>query len=278
MSIDRIIVAYDASDLARAAFAHAIELAKASGSEITVLRVLETQIAPPLPDPTVGMVMGAPPPATIGPTIEQQREQAARELPEAVEFARKAGVTCHPEIVEGELIDEIARLAGPNDLIAVGAKGRFADARIGSSTTALIGEAPCPVLVGTGPLRDLSRVLCVFDGAERSRFALDWSKHLSEQTGWPLTVLAVTRMGDQLAGVLQKAQDAAPEAMVVHYGPEEESEAKQIETAAEHANAALLVMGAFPDSWLHRLFFGGTTDHVISHVQAPVVLVRRAPD
>lgn len=277
MPIDRIIVAYDASALSREAFAYAIELAKASGSEITLLRVIEFNNEPPLPDPTVGMVMGAPPPMPIGPTIEEQRNLAARELPEAVSFGRKAGVSCHPEIVEGELIDELARLAGPDDLIAIGAKGRFADARIGSSTAALIGDAPCPVLVATGPLRDLSRVLCVFDESSRAGHALEWSKRLSEQTGWPLTVLAATRLGEQLPKVLQHAQDAAPDAMVVSYGPENEPEAKQIETAAEHARSALLVMGAFTDGWIYRLLFGGTTDHVLTHVQAPVVLVRKPP-
>ncbi len=277
MPINRIIVAYDASALSREAFAYAIELAKAVRCEITVLRVIETQISMPLPDPAVGMVMGAPPPMPVGPTIEEQRERAARELPEAVAFARSAGITCNPELAEGELIEELSRLADPDDLIAIGAKGRFADARVGSSTTALVAEAPCPVLVGTGPLRDISRVLCVFDDGERSQFALDWSKQLSEKSGWPLTVLAVTRLGDRLSKVLQHAQDGAPDAMVIHYGPESEPEAKQIETAAEHARSSLLVMGAFPDSWLHRLLFGGTTDHVLTHVQAPVVLIRRAP-
>ncbi len=277
MPIDRIIVPYDASELSREAFAYALELAKASQCEITILRVIETKMVIPMPDPTIGMVMGTPPPIPVGPSIEQQREDAARELPEAVAFAREAGVTCKPELAEGELIDEIARLAGPNDLIAIGAKGRFADARIGSSTAALVAEAPCPVIVATGPLRDLTRILCVFDDAKRSLYALDWSKHLAQQTGWPLTVLAVTRLGDQLSKVLQHAQDAAPDAMVVHYGPEGDPEAKQIEVAAEHAKSSLLVMGAFPDFWLHRLLFGGTTDHVLSHVQAPVVLVRHAP-
>lgn len=273
MPIDRIIVAYDASPQSREAFAYAIEIARKVGCEITVLRAIEPPPAAIMPDPAIGFATGMVPPMDPGPFLERERESAARELPEAVAFGRRAGIACEPLLIEDTLVEALEELARPGDLIALGAKGRFADARVGSSTSALVQRAPCPVLVAGGQMRDLARVLCVFDDAERSRDALEWARDLSRGTGWPLTVLAVTRLGDRLESVLQHAQDAAPEAMVVHFGPEDVPEARQIETAAAHSTASLVVMGAFTDGWFHRLIFGGTTDHVLRHINAPLVLV-----
>ncbi len=273
MPIARIIVAYDASEPSREALAYAIEIAKAASCMLVVFRAIEPPPPAILPDPAVGVAAEFVPPMDTTAHFDEERRRAAAEIPEAVAFARKAGLEARPEIFEGFLLEGLEAIARENDLIAVGEKGRFAEGRIGSATAALIKQAPCPLLIADGPMRDLARVLCVFDDAERSRAALRWSQGLAQQTGWPLTLLAVTRVGDRLETVIKHAEEEAPDAMIVHFGPDDLPEARQIEAAAMHARYSLIVMGAFTDGWFHRLLFGGTTDQVIRRLEAPVVLV-----
>ncbi|MCB9846357.1 MAG: universal stress protein [Phycisphaeraceae bacterium] len=269
-----VVVAYDGSDLSREAFAYGTMLARAANASMVVVRVIEPlPSVTVLPDPAIAVAPIVDDVAEDPARIEAERETAVRELSEQVGFARTAGVECSARIEESGLIDALRRVADPTDLIAIGMKGRFARARIGSSTAELVRHSPCPVLVVSGALRDVNRVLCAFDGSGPSARAVEWSRALAEQSGWPLSVLAVERPGATLEQALEGAQRLAPEAQVISYGDHGQSEARQIESAAEQTRTALLVMGAFPDSWLHRLFFGGTTDHVLTHVNAPVVLI-----
>ncbi len=280
MALKRIIVAYDASEPSREALAYAIEIGKAASCEIVVFRAIEPPPPAILPDPAVGVAAEFVPPMDTKGYFEEEHRRAAAEVPEAVEFARRAGLEARPEVYEGFLLEGLEDLACEHDMIAVGEKGRFAEGRMGSATASLVKEAPCPLLIADGPMRDLARVLCVFDDADRSRAALRWAQDLAEQTQWPLTVLAVTRVGDRLESVIKHAEEQAPDAMIVHFGPDDLPEARQIEAAAMHAKYSLIVMGAFTDGWFHRLVFGGTTDQVIRRLEAPVVLVgpRTSPD
>lgn len=272
--VKRIIVAYDGSGLAREAFAYAIRLAQVSDLPIVALRAIEPAVVPPvLPDPAIGVGDVLVDPWAAQEAMKAERQRAMTELPELSNFARKAGVAFQPKVVESPLLDALRELADPTDLIAVGLKGRFAGNRLGSAAATLVQKGPCPVLFASGPLRDLSRVLCVFDATGPSLHAMKWAKELSEQTGWPLTVLAVTTSSLPLDESLERAQKLAPEAQVIHYGPEGQSEAEQIETACEHTRTALVVMGSAKESWAHRLLFGSTSLSVMSAVKSPVVLV-----
>lgn len=276
--LDRIIVAFDGSDLSREAFAYSKMLAEASGAQILALHVLE-----PTPPPVMGESLA---PYDPGPAMgeywaeaDAQREEetawAQRELAEMQSLCEKWNVRCEKQIVNGRLIPTLVDIAQANDLIAIGMKGRFARGGLGSTTKSLVYKSPCPVMVVSGSLRPVNRALGVFDGTSVSKRAVAFAKDLSEQANWPLTLLAVGGEYLPLDDALDRAQRLAPEAQVLTYGPEGKSEADQIEQAASHAGYGLLIMGAYPDSWLHQLLFGfgGTTAHVLSHVGAPVVLV-----
>ncbi|MBX3363478.1 MAG: universal stress protein [Phycisphaeraceae bacterium] len=272
--VKRVIVAYDGSALAREAFAYAVRIAQTTGIPILALRALEpTAIPPVLPDPAIGVGDVLVDPWVAEESLKAERERALIELPELSNFAQQAGVAFEPRVVESPLLDALRELADPTDLIAVGLKGRFAGNRLGSAASTLVQKGPCPVLFASGVLRDLGRVLCVFDATGPSLHAVKWSKEFAEQTGWPLTVLAVSTASLPLDASLARAQELAPQAQVIHYGPEGQSEAQQIETAAAHTRTALLVMGSSKESWAHRLLFGSTSLSVMSAVNAPVVLV-----
>lgn len=267
--IERLIVAYDGSELGREAFAYALEFARAAGVPVLAACVLE-----PAGPPMVFAEPSAAPASLDPPEPAFTRDEARGMLDELAAFAGQAGVELETRIEQGGVIERVTRLASPGDLIAVGAKGRFASGGFGSSTRELVEKGPCPVLVAGGPLRDLSRVLAVYDWTRPARRAVEWGRAVAKQTGWALTVLAVASDDASIDAVLQHAQDLAPEADVFSYAHEGASKAAQIEAAAAHTTHSVIAMGAYADAWLHRLVFGETTASVLRRLDAPIVLVR----
>lgn len=274
----RVIVAFDGSDLSREAFAYSKMIAEAANAEIVALHVIEPT-APPVMGEGLAAFDAGPAMAEYARQNEtdaaEERAWAQGELDELTKFCEQWEVPCSTRIEQGLLAPTLVDVASADDLIAVGMKGRFARGGIGSTTKSLVNKSPCPVMVVSGSLRPVNRVLGVFDGTSVSKRAVEKSSELAKQTGWPLTILAVGGEQLDLDESLDRAQELAPDAQVITFQPEGHNEAEQIEEAAKHAGYGLLVMGAYPDSWLHQLFFGfgGTTAHVLSHVGAPVVLV-----
>lgn len=274
----RIIVAFDGSELAREAFAYSVMLARELEASIIGLHVLEP-VPPPIIAESVAGVDAAPALAEFDEAARKdkdaERERFEKEFEELAATCAEQDVPFASEIEVGLLIPTLVDLAAGDDMIAIGMKGRFARAGLGSSARSLIKKAPCPVLIASGPLRPVNRVLAVFDGSSVSKRAVAMAKDVAASTSWPLTVLAVETDDLTLSEALERATELAPDAQVVSYGAVGKSEAEQIEHAAEHAGYAIIVMGAYPDSWLHQLFFGfgGATAHVLSHVGAPMIMV-----
>lgn len=273
----RIIVAFDGSELASEAFAYARMLARATGAGILGVHVLEP-VPPPIVAETMAGVDAAP--AMVEFDDAARKEIEAEEKRFEHEFATMRAA-CEAESIPfesridvGLLVPALIEIAGAEDMIAIGMKGRFARAGLGSSARALIRKAPCPVLVAGGPRRDVNRVLSVFDGSSVSKRAIALARDLSRATNWPHTLLVIGAGDMTPEEAKARAAELAPEAAIVESRPDA-SEAKQIEEAARHAGDAIIVMGAYPDSWLHQLFFGfgGTTAQVLSKVGAPVLMV-----
>ncbi len=276
--IKRIIVAFDGSEMAQDAFTHSVELAKSLGASIMGVHVLEP-VPPPIIAESVAGVDAAPAMADFD---DAAREEEAAERKRFEKFFRDQEALCKAQgisysnaIEVGLLIPTLVDLAAADDLIAIGMKGRFSRAGIGSSARSLIKKSPCPVLVASGPAKAVSRVLGVFDGSSVSKRAVDFAREMAATTKWPLSLLAAESSDLTADESKSRAAELAPEADVVCYAAKGKSEAEQIERACKAASDAVLVMGAYPDSWLHQLFFGfgGTTAHVLSHVGAPVILV-----
>lgn len=274
----RIIVAFDGSDLAQEAMQTSIAMAQALGASIVGLHVLEP-VPPPIIAESMAGIDAAPALADFDDAarkdMDAARERFESEFSEIEAKCKAAGVAFSSIIQVGLLIPALVDLAGGNDMIAIGMKGRFARAGLGSSAKSLIKKAPCPVLIATGPHRDVSRILGVFDGSSVSKRACALAQRMATATGWPLTVLAAECGECRAEESKAKAEELMPECRVISADPSQKSEAEQIECAAKQADDAIIVMGAYPDSWLHQLFFGfgGTTAKVLSHVGAPVVMV-----
>jgi nucleotide-binding universal stress UspA family protein len=268
---ERIVVAYDGSVLSREAFAYATMLAEASGARVHGLTVLEREPPPRVVVSDSGDELHED--VSTAPTPDAQRDLARSALDELERHCAGRGIEFSSSVRYGGLLESLFGEAGQEDLIAVGMAGRFSDAGFGSTTRSLSLESPCPVLIAGGPLRPVNRLLAVYDGAEQSRHAVEWSRDTAAQCGWPLSVLAVAGAVPQ-DRALDEAEQLAPDAQILHPDGDAGTEADQIRGMASRASYALLVIGAYADSKAHQLLFGGTTGRVLKQVDAPVVLVR----
>lgn len=144
--IRRILHPSDFSRASGAAFAKAVELAKANRAELWVVHVLT---------PTVPMVGDG----YISPKVYEDLEASARaycskQLGALVARAKKAGVRARSVLLEGIAHEQIARAARSKraDLVVIGTHGRTGVAKLflGSVAGRVVSIASCPVMTVRG--------------------------------------------------------------------------------------------------------------------------------
>jgi len=271
----RIIVAFDGSNLAREAFVHALSIARAAKLPVLALHVIEPcPIVPPVGDPLLAF---DPTPSVIASPEERAEEEAERRatgerlLKSLLPQAERSGVQVETRIVEGDLISTLCEISGPSDLIALGKKGRFRAAGLGSATRSLVKKSPAPVMVVSVPFMPLRRVLGVFENTDAGRRAVALAREISDATRWPLSVLAVAGHGADVVKATELARaaaDGAPVVPLLHAADEPAA----IEQAAHESRDALVIVGAYAQSWLHEALFGSAAPRMLKELGVPVVL------
>ncbi|MEB3194140.1 MAG: universal stress protein [Cyanobacteriota bacterium] len=146
MLYQHLLVPSDGTPLSLRALDQALALAKALGSQVTLLHV-----QPPLPVPLVGMGDMLDP-ATVESLSQTAEKESARILQEGEAAGQAAGVALRTEVVKQDLpyraIVETAKRQGC-DLIVMASHGRkgLSGLLIGSETQRVLLHAPIPVLV-----------------------------------------------------------------------------------------------------------------------------------
>lgn len=146
MVYHHLLVPSDGTQLSLRALDQALALAKALGSQITLLHV-----QPPLPVPLVGMGDMLDP-ATVDSLSQTAEKESARILQQGQAAGQSAGVALRTEVVKQDLpyraIVEAAKRHGC-DLIVMASHGRkgLSGLLIGSETQRVLLHAPIPVLV-----------------------------------------------------------------------------------------------------------------------------------
>jgi nucleotide-binding universal stress UspA family protein len=130
-------VAFDGSPEGRAAAELARALATAAGARLKVIRVLE-------PTPPGGPTLAYQP--DWAEREEERRDEAQAELDAVL---ADLGDVATGEVVLGNPASELAFAANDLDLLVTGSRGYGPVMRLmlGSTSTRLVREAPCPVLV-----------------------------------------------------------------------------------------------------------------------------------
>jgi nucleotide-binding universal stress UspA family protein len=144
--VRRILHPTDFSRASSAAFARAVQMAKADRAQLLLVHVL----APPMPIAGEGYIS----PSVYEDLEASSRKYAQKRLSALQAKARKAGARTATLLLEGVAHEQIIRAAKSKkaDLIVIGTHGRtgFAKFFLGSIASRVVAGAPCPVLTVRG--------------------------------------------------------------------------------------------------------------------------------
>lgn len=190
----RILVALDASPHSRAALDAAIQLAATFEGEIeglfiedeTLLRTAQLPFAKEVRAHT------APPKRLSDERMQRQLRHQAEYAEYALQqAAEKADVAYAFRTTQGDVTQELMRAAAEVDLVVLGKTSTASSRRrLGTTSQALLSDAPSPVLVLRKTMSARQPLLVYYDGSEGGETALAFAMQLSRRgEGSPIDVL-----------------------------------------------------------------------------------------
>ncbi|OGP70194.1 MAG: hypothetical protein A2Y80_04490 [Deltaproteobacteria bacterium RBG_13_58_19] len=277
--LEKVLVCTDHSPFSRGAFNAALSLARAFGSKVHLLQIVELFPFYEFPQPDL---------VTISPQLTQDllnlRETAAREYLEACKNeAAQQGVDLDTRLrlgtgIYGEILEEAQEIKP--DLIILGRRGRTGLDRLmmGSVTARVIGHSPCPVLVvpRESPLT-WQKILLASDGSPYSAAAWEEALALTRRLGGSLLAVSVAReegelpVAEEIVNHLMKSanQQGIPLETHVIIGQPDDA----IIQIALKNQVGLIILGSHGRTGFKRLLMGSVTERVIGQAPCPVLVV-----
>ena len=150
--VDRIVVPFDGSDLARAAIPVAIDFAKGTGTELTLIQVVNPAafVPPASPmDPSFS-------PEVYVKVMDEVETEAESAIRQATAEIAEHGVTAKFELLKGSPAQVLIEHTRPDDLIVMTSHGRSGLKRLimGSVAGRLVREGHAPVVLVPAPGRE----------------------------------------------------------------------------------------------------------------------------
>jgi nucleotide-binding universal stress UspA family protein len=261
---DKLLVCTDGSAEGQNAVAVTLELARACGSQVHVVQVLE--VVP-----------------------EYQAAAEVQKNMEAIQdAAAKLEVPIHPVVPQSQvppaaIVSETEKIRP--DLVIMGRRGKTALARLlmGSVTARVIGLSPVNVLVvPQGAAVGFQRLLVAADGSPYSEAAWKLALAMAKQAKSQLIGVSVApKKGDVIAAkaVIQKMLTAAKQAgmplkAVKGVSPQGIAPAAGIVQQAIKNEVDLIIMGSYGRTGLQKVFMGSTAEKVIGSAPCPVLVVK----
>lgn len=134
--LERVAAAWDDLDEADLALATAVEIARAAGAQARAIHVCDAHVPPLMPRPIAEVEWR-----------EYRRELRDREVAALEQAAARAGAVA--EALDGETIAVLTERSRELDLLVVGSRcyGPLWRVLLGSTTTKLVREVACPLLI-----------------------------------------------------------------------------------------------------------------------------------
>jgi len=267
----KLMVCTDGSDEGQNAVAVTLELARACGSQVLAVQVLEApaEVQAVAPDLKAILAKGI------------QKNMAAIE-----EAAAKLGVPLKPVIPQGQAAPAAIVAAAEEfrpDLVIMGRCGKTALARIlmGNVTARVIGLSPVNVLVvPRGAALAFQRLLVASDGSAYSQAA--WKVALAmaiQAKSQLLGVCVASEEGDiiEARAVIHRMLTAANRARRPFKGVNPQgvaADAGIVQQAIKH-EVDLIIMGSHGRTGLKKLLMGSVTERVIGRSPGPILVVKK---
>lgn len=306
IAIDRIVCPVDFSEVSRAAFDHAVALARQCDARITAVHVTPGATVPaPEGGPPAALAPDGTVPAPAPPPPSPRPSEAMEWM---IEPARRSGVAVESVIAEGNTVRRILEQtdAGTADLVVMGTHGTSGFERLvmGSVAERIVRKAACPVFTVSPEVLDtppppasgFDRILCAVDFSEASIRGLEYALTLANDPSSELILLHVLEppawsflLGRESEpsydrGLLQKARgrlehllpanvrDRCTPRIEIRVGKAHE----QILAFAHQQDAQVIVTGVHgrPRGVVGRLFLGSVANHVVREAACPVLSVR----
>ena len=257
MKFDKVLVPLDGSARSDIATEIAINSAKAFGSTLTFLNVV---------DFSSNMKYGSV--DAIDEILELQTEgQKATDRVDAA--AKSAGVEYTTKIVQGVPWEVIVKMSKDYDQIILGVTGKGGVGRIGQTIEKVIENSKCPVLTIKSGSRRIEHILLPV--ANHNSAAVEVAIQTAKKIDGTLTVFSVDNsIVDDAATLIEEVADKC------------RSQGVKVETKLGSGNAAeaiiaqsgmfdLVIMGTVEKG---EVLHGGVTEDIILHASCPVTVVR----
>jgi SulP family sulfate permease len=253
----RLMLATDGSEFARAPTAIAIALARSYGVTLDIVTCVDN--------------------AADGELAQTRLASAARE-------ALHVGVDAERIVRHGKQpVREIAAAAADADanILVIGRRSTtdLKQKLLGDVAAHIIAQAPCHVLVA-GPQAQMwkTRILVASDGSETSDGLADIATQLAKVTRTPVTIVAVVAHDKDSAAaeadLARKAGSMQVEGVDCETRVVKGTPAAAIVAAAQDTGADLVVVGAHRGSGFNRLVAGSTPDEVVASLTCAVLVVK----
>jgi nucleotide-binding universal stress UspA family protein len=267
----RLLVCCDGSAEARHAVFQTLALARACGSRVGVLRVVEIM----------------PEVEAVAPDLRAQQEEEVRKEMKAIQ-AEAAGTEVAVEVLirqsqlpHAAIVAEAEKFGA--DVIIMGRSGRTGLARllVGSVAARVIGHSPINVLVlPPGTSLGLARLLVACDASPPSEAA--WLEAVSLAKCGEVQLFAVAAASEE--GEIIEAQEVMrqliegahregiPLRAIMPQGQQPDDAIVQV--ALRH-EVDLIIMGSHGRTGLTKLLMGSVTEGVIGQALCPVLVVKK---
>ena len=267
---DKLLVCTDGSIEANNAVAGTLDLAKACGSQVFVVQVLEIV-------PEFQAVM----PDLRAPWQKRRRAIWRSSRPRPPNWR-------YPSTSDARRPAALCRHRGGSrkdcpDLVIMGRRGKhgLADILMGSVTARVIGHSPVNVLVvPQGGSIGFQRILVASDGSLHSEVTWELALSMAKQAASQLIAVAVApEEGDiiEAQALIHKMLTAANRAGMPFKGVSPQGVAPDagiIQQAIKN-EVDLIIMGSHGRTGLKKLLMGSVTERVIGQAPCPVLVVKK---
>jgi nucleotide-binding universal stress UspA family protein len=259
-------------------------LARKDGSHVHALAVIDlTAFEVPVlggPDSFMPSVM-APPLSESRALMNDLMADAKKRLDLFASQCASRGIPVITEAKTGIPGEVISRAAVAHDIVIVSRTGynRIASAQemVDAWIAPAVRSSVRPVLVAGAEFRegsDVSNILVAYDGSAHSSRALLVAAELAARPGVRCSLVTVAQSEDLGREVLDPA-----EAFLSHHGVTPQKQiiinAKPSDVICELAASGgfdIVVIGAYGHSPIREVLFGSTTERILSHCTANVIL------